>query len=1290
MDGIITLVFVLVLAIFGFALIGLVHTARLLFGRGQVPKVDASGDRTWRAGERPEGSAQPLPHTSLAGASISRLAKLEITRQVLREMVDVEIPDALEHEIVALGGEASPQSPIQGSNQTLSGATMHGSIAAGGAIAVAGLTSTAGALAAQREQDSLATAELEEIKNLNDSDTAKIEAHPSVALQANRLSDDDDETVDLGDAGLVEHLPLDTSPLQVDDAIAALPASARLGLGAFMSFENIIFGLASVLILGGTLYLAALSWGRVPSRLQFLFIVVVTLFYGALMTLAARLLEVRLKLDGAARVLLGLAYVVGLIAAAIAAGAYRQSWLSGVLASLIVVAYCVPISTQLALHSGLTKRAARALSLAALSLSLVGLCLLMPALPFLPGSLLLLAMLSGLWALREPSSTKQAEGEQPIGMLLLSLASLPLVAGLTTQLLDLPLAYATPSLAALGLLSAQRRSVDNRNWGLLALGLTMLAMVLAISSVPALVVVAMLGVWSSVKASVLLRDSRGFCLPLERRARLHAFVGAGLWIFVSTAWAPAIGSAMTPEAIAWLIDLVTAPGERVSASWGGLAALPNLLLALWLAERWRSRGDPRANTAELSAAGLWILASGATLATLDRQAIPSAIMLALLALSWTFWGLRRESPWRLAPAQFLWISAAFGLGYHFSESAAWLGASLAGLVLMAVPGRSSRWVASLAAPILLLALAATTEYHQAWLVLFALSFAGLQLVQPGGARLPWLRTLVPLNLFIAWMLLFYYADHGHRGHLDEDYVPVVIAGFIVLCALWVALRKGPHFLRLQASVAAFVLALVGAGMSWDAFDRGMEGYAEPWIGAIGGAMALVSLLLMGRGSQTRLRVLLLLITTVVAPVLTFGLFETRMLWPGAAALLMGALLLLWRSRREQTPWLAGFAFFELWLASQWWTLFTASFFSTGGGEERVLSALGLTTLLIASAIHHFGQRLSGATRSLAQGSGLSLLLMTVLLTSAGATLVDNPKNIDLAFSLIDIVSIGVVAFWFAVKQQRAWLVYLSETAMVCVYASLRLRTDAFDFMHGLDGVAMAGGALLLVGLSKTLSDTRLAIGQAPSAKLAALLPLAVPFAIEWDGTWSDSTSLATVAGFYAWMARRQAAQRYAWIALIAVNAGLIPMFAHYRVDLRSAYLMPLGLSLGFMAQVYARDLGSLRSPLRSLAALIILGAGASDNFAFSSPLAALALAGLSVGAVMVGLAWRQRAYLTLGFGFLLLDIVVNLTRWGMHSRMIAAALGLIGGAALFAFGVAVAKHKDALLKSYRKVQDWEW
>jgi uncharacterized membrane protein len=79
-----------------------------------------------------------------------------------------------------------------------------------------------------------------------------------------------------------------------------------------------------------------------------------------------------------------------------------------------------------------------------------------------------------------------------------------------------------------------------------------------------------------------------------------------------------------------------------------------------------------------------------------------------------------------------------------------------------------------------------------------------------------------------------------------------------------------------------------------------------------------------------------------------------------------------------------------------------------------------------------------------------------------------------------------------------------------------------------------------------------------------------------------------------------------------------------------------------------------------------------------------------VGAVLLGIAWRQRAYLYMGFAFLLMDLVVNLTRWGMTSRLIAGSLGVIAGVALFALGVRVARHKEELLQRYRRVQEWEW
>lgn len=55
-----------------------------------------------------------------------------------------------------------------------------------------------------------------------------------------------------------------------------------------------------------------------------------------------------------------------------------------------------------------------------------------------------------------------------------------------------------------------------------------------------------------------------------------------------------------------------------------------------------------------------------------------------------------------------------------------------------------------------------------------------------------------------------------------------------------------------------------------------------------------------------------------------------------------------------------------------------------------------------------------------------------------------------------------------------------------------------------------------------------------------------------------------------------------------------------------------------------------------------------------------------------------------------LDIVANLTRWGVHDRLMGGALGVAAGVVLFALGVAVSRHKELALARYRQVMAWPW
>ena len=120
---------------------------------------------------------------------------------------------------------------------------------------------------------------------------------------------------------------VDRRPLLPPPDVAAV-TPARAWYGPLLSFENVLFLLSGVLILGGTVYFAATTWGRVPGRRQPLYLEALVLVNALLLVGAGQLLLRRLRLPGAARILLAIAAAVGLLSALVAAttpAAYAQT-----------------------------------------------------------------------------------------------------------------------------------------------------------------------------------------------------------------------------------------------------------------------------------------------------------------------------------------------------------------------------------------------------------------------------------------------------------------------------------------------------------------------------------------------------------------------------------------------------------------------------------------------------------------------------------------------------------------------------------------------------------------------------------------------------------------------------------------------------------------------------------------------------------------------------------------------------------------------------------------------------
>jgi hypothetical protein len=1082
---------------------------------------------------------------------------------------------------------------------------------------------------------------------------------------------------DLGDAvGTPVGLPVDDRPLAVDPEVARAARRATPGLRAFLSFENVIFVLSAVLILGGTLYFAAVTWGRVPDRWQAFFVEATSVFYGGMLLLGARYLDRRLQLRSAAAILATISSCVGVVCAAMAVTSFQQHLLPGFLGAALgaVLAYLGVGSLLRTLGEDDDRAALYAAAVLLVGLAGgpaaagwpvgAGLCLLASA-----------AVAVGLFV---------RGGEQVAGTHLALVVAVPLSGLLLVVPEYLALRYAAPALTLLAWAGPAARRAGG---GWAEAGAVLAAAVGTVLAIPSVGAVA---VCCLVSCAALMRlcaapapDDAGPVAP----PRL-APVAAGLaWVVLSTIWAPAVGLLLSDDMKAWLVGVVTRPGERVSASWDGLAALPFAFLALWLCDRLRRVQALHRRHAE--ATGWAVLGVGAalTLATYHWQPLPTAVTLGLYALLAHGWAFRAGGWGRQAPAHVLLVVAAWVGGFAVHPEAAHLVGVLVALAIMGAAGHAGRVVGTLVAPPLLVALlvedvlGARDELVALWS-----AYGILALWQFLPPVLTWVRPFGPPALLGALLILCFHHVYPGQPLVHGSHALLVATLGVAVAAAWVAVRRGPRFLHLEVVVASLFLGVVGTANALDRYpgDDVVLRFALP------ACVAILSLWAAARAATGWGRPASWVLATWALPVASVALGDNLMAWHGAVVALACMASLCLFSREGGQRGLAALGLLGGLAAVLWGTLALAAHFSTGGGEERVLTALGSATALYGVLVVSHGPRFSGADEETTRQSCVATLWLALLLALLGTVLVRHPLAVDVALALANVALVGVFSLLLALRHRRGWLLYVTEASVLGTLAYLRERTDLLDFLGAYDVVALAASAFLLLGLSRLLGRTRSRLGAEETRRVAMALPLVVPFLVGWNGTAAESVALCLSAALYAVQAVQGQGSRYGWLAAIFLNAMLVPVWLSLHVGSAMVYLLPVGFSLLVLSRLYAGELGDTATPLRTLASLLVFGSSAYESFRFDDVVPALVLAGLAVGGVLLGIAWRLRSYLYAGFAFLVLDVVVNLTRLGMRDRLVAGVLGVLGGMALFVLGVAVARHKERLLERYRAVRVWDW
>jgi hypothetical protein len=540
-----------------------------------------------------------------------------------------------------------------------------------------------------------------------------------------------------------------------------------------------------------------------------------------------------------------------------------------------------------------------------------------------------------------------------------------------------------------------------------------------------------------------------------------------------------------------------------------------------------------------------------------------------------------------------------------------------------------------------------------------------------------------LPLFLCAFSVLYLRCPPDPSLAPPEFFVLATSALLAPFFLAVLFRGGPDFLRSQLLIVCSLLACLGLA-------QGIGGHAGGTSAQAAGTAALAALgmgLGLGRKASPGVARLVWIAVPLLCPIAVVPLADVTVAWPAAIVAAAAVAVLCVQSKRRLDPLMGAIAISVGLVALAWVGLAAAKPFSHGGNPIRHFPILAIVIAAYGMAMGHWGQKISAATAGFMHWLETLTVIVGEAVLLLGIGLRPEPSLLEALAVVLGFGVLSCAAVSLAFRSNRGWPFYIADTALGFAYGYLRVRTGWLDGVSDLDGLASCILAFVNLGIARTLQRWKAGLGATESQLLANLLPLLAPLFLQ-IGSPVRAVGTFAAAATYALLARQQKRPLLGWAAGILANIAMVPLWLHYQVHSPMAFALPTGATLALPGRIYDDRLGKQGPLVRSLASLLVFGATSYQVFEFSSPWPALVLAVCAITAVLLGIAWRARAYLYLGFAALLLDILGNLTRWGMADRLRGAVFGLAAGMALLVFGVLVARHKNQLLERFRAVQGW--
>jgi hypothetical protein len=375
----------------------------------------------------------------------------------------------------------------------------------------------------------------------------------------------------------------------------------------------------------------------------------------------------------------------------------------------------------------------------------------------------------------------------------------------------------------------------------------------------------------------------------------------------------------------------------------------------------------------------------------------------------------------------------------------------------------------------------------------------------------------------------------------------------------------------------------------------------------------------------------------------------------------------------------------------------------------MMAALGMPLALLTSltaAGAHLAQRRAegGALTHVAWGArfGRDTLLATVGLlaglSAAMRTLPGTPAPPGYSLTT-GIAALGVAvllclhAAWREGSARHVWFV---QVAAVVAYGLVRVNVA-----RGLPPVvdAFAGLALGFVLTGVTVQARRAGIPPVADAtrRFAAFLPLLAALVMPHEVSLSAALVAAGASVLYGTLAYLERSRWFGSLGAAACNLALLLAALASGLEGVEFYLAPLGLMVLALGQIYTPTLPrSSRMVVRVTGALLLyapaalqltLQVGRAESGLYPLAFGAVCLVGVAAGMLL-----HIRAYLVLGTGFLVLDVLSSLVHAGLRDHRIGFLVLSLSGLAILGTMVLTTLRREEFRRVLARARGYwrEW